>query len=63
MEERERKNRTPPKHAERRERERPHRPRKRGPVPAGFGGHSRLLLPGIAARVLAAGRVFVRQIA
>jgi hypothetical protein len=37
MEERERKNRTPPKHAERRERERPHRPRKRGPVPAGFG--------------------------
>ena len=34
----------------------PTAPRNRGPVPAGFGGHSRLLLLGIAARVLAARR-------
>src|SRR5258708_37791361 len=40
-------------------------PRNRGPVPAGFGGHSRLLLLENAARVLAAQRGssdgFVRQ--
>lgn len=28
-------------------------PQNRGPIPSGFGGHSRLLLPGSAARVLA----------
>jgi len=32
----------------------PTAPRNRGPVPAGFGGHSRLLLLEYAARVLAA---------
>src|SRR6266404_8932279 len=43
----------------------PTAPRNRGPVPAGFGGHSRLLLLECAARVLAAQekgiRNFVRQ--
>jgi predicted transcriptional regulator len=43
----------------------PTAPQNRGPVPAGFGGHSRLLLLEIAARVLAAQekeiRRFVRQ--
>ena len=54
-------NRTGPKHEERRER--PHRSAKLRPVPVGFGGHSRLLLLGVAARVLATGKVSVRQIA
>src|SRR6266550_4570753 len=43
----------------------PTAPQNRGPVPAGFGGHSRLLLLEFAARVLAARRRssngFVRQ--
>src|SRR5260370_20693203 len=43
----------------------PTAPQNRGPVPAGFGGHSRLLLLKCAARVLAAQRGssdgFVRQ--
>jgi hypothetical protein len=38
-------------------------PRNRGPVPAGCGGHSRLVLLGIAASVLAARRDSVGQIA
>jgi len=38
-------------------------PQNRGPVPAGFGGHSRLLLLGIAARVLAVRRSSVGRIA
>jgi hypothetical protein len=38
MDERERKNRTPPKHAERRERERPHRSAKARPGPRGLRG-------------------------
>ena len=31
-------------------------PQNRGPIPSGFGGHSRLLLLEVAARVLAAQR-------
>jgi hypothetical protein len=35
----------------------PTAPQNRGPVPSGFGGHSRLVLLGFAARVLARGEL------